>query len=243
MGSRFTGGAQLVSVRMAEQLGDRVVLRAPVRRIDQDATGASVVSDAGTWRSKRVVAAVPPQLAARIQWNPLLPVAYETLFQRLPMGSLTKAEAIYDRPFWRPALIGMAVNINGGPVWSMFDNSPHDADPSGLAGAPGVLMGFVGGHAWRAWREWQHKPAAERRKAVHEVFAAAVGDQALNPVGYFEQGWAREHWTLRSHFSGRHRHHHGFRPRHPSAVRAGALGRCRDLTVLERIHGRRGALR
>src|SRR2546421_599479 len=44
--SRFYGGSQLVSIRAAEQLDGRVVRNAPVRRIDQDGTGATVYSDA-----------------------------------------------------------------------------------------------------------------------------------------------------------------------------------------------------
>src|SRR5262249_9597997 len=32
---RIEGGAQLISIKMAEQLGKRVILNAPVRRIDQ----------------------------------------------------------------------------------------------------------------------------------------------------------------------------------------------------------------
>jgi monoamine oxidase len=184
--SRFHGGSQLVSIRMAEQLDGRVVLNAPVRRIDQDDTGATVYSDAGTWRAARVVVAVPPPLAAKIDWAPVLPVQHQTLFGRLPLGTLMKVEAVYQRPFWRDAgLTGMAVNLEG-PVRSMFDNTP----PSD--GAPGVLMGFVGGHAWREYRD---KPA-ERRKAALANFATTVGDRALSPVDYFEQDWTREPWTL-----------------------------------------------
>ncbi|HEX8632402.1 MAG TPA: FAD-dependent oxidoreductase, partial [Catenuloplanes sp.] len=128
----------------------------------------------------------PPQLAARINWHPLLPVQHETLFGRLPFGTLMKVEAVYPRPFWRDAgLSGMGINLDG-PVRSMFDNTP-DGD-----GAPGVLMGFVGGHAWRSYRD---RPA-ERREAALRNFATTVGPAALTPVDYFEQDWTREQWTL-----------------------------------------------
>lgn len=184
--SRFHGGSQLVSIRMAQQLDGRVVLNAPVRRIDQDDTGTTVYSDAGTWRCRQVVVSAPPPLAAKIAWNPVLPVQHETLFGRLPLGTLMKVEAVYERPFWRDAgLSGMAVNLQG-PVRSMFDNTPPGD------GAPGVLMGFIGGHAWR---EYRAKPA-ERRKAALANFATTVGDGALSPVEYFEQDWTREPWTL-----------------------------------------------
>jgi monoamine oxidase len=113
-------------------------------------------------------------------------VQHETLFQRLPLGTLMKVEAVYPRPFWRDAgLSGMAVNLEG-PVRSMFDNTPPGE------GAPGVLMGFIGGHAWRTYRD---RPQARRAAALRN-FATAVGPQALAPIDYFEQDWTREPWTL-----------------------------------------------
>ncbi|WP_203336762.1 flavin monoamine oxidase family protein [Nocardioides limicola] len=183
--ARFHGGSQLISLRMADQLDGRVVLNAPVRRIDQDSTGVLVHSDAGVWSGKRVVVAIPPQLAVKIAWNPGLPVEHETLFQRLPMGTLMKVEAVYPRPFWRDAgLSGMAINL-AGPVRSMFDNTPPGDE------APGVLMGFIGGHAWRRYRD-----PATRRAAALKNFATTVGSRALTPVEYFEQDWTRQPWTL-----------------------------------------------
>ena len=45
--------------------------------------------------------AIPPAVSAFIEWSPLLPTRRAQLLQRAPQGSLVKAEAIYDRPFWR----------------------------------------------------------------------------------------------------------------------------------------------
>ncbi len=51
--SRFVGGAQLIALRVAKRLGQRVVLRSPVRRIVQHRGGVRVVSDRMTWRPDR----------------------------------------------------------------------------------------------------------------------------------------------------------------------------------------------
>jgi monoamine oxidase len=184
---RFTGGSQLLSLRMAEELDGRVVLSAPVRRIGQDGATVTVVSDAGEWTCERVVVAVPPVLASRLVWDPLLPAEQDQLLQRLPFGTLMKCEAVYDEPFWRrDGLSGMGVLRDGSPIRSMFDNTP----PSG---GPGVLMGFLGGSEWR---RWAHRPERERRGAVLRCFAKVVGPQAYETTGYFEQDWTREMWTL-----------------------------------------------
>jgi monoamine oxidase len=183
---RFGGGSQLIASAIAEELGDRVTLSAPVRAIRQDERAVTVVSDAGTWTADRVVVAVPPHLAARIQWTPTLPAAQDALFQRLSFGTLMKCEAVYDRPFWRDQeLSGQGVFRAGRSVCSMFDNTP-------AGGSPGVLLGFVGGDQWRAW---SRRPPRDRRGAVLRSFADVVGDRALRPVDYFEQDWTAEEWT------------------------------------------------
>ncbi|WP_330179579.1 FAD-dependent oxidoreductase [Nocardia sp. NBC_01503] len=184
--SRFIGGSQRISELMAEQLDGRVVLDSPVRMIEQDAHGVRVTADSGVYRAARVIVAVPPALAARIAWRPLLPAQQDALFSRLAFGTLMKCEAVYPEPFWRAdGLNGQGVFRADSPVCSMFDNTPPD-------GGPGVLMGFVGG---AQWRKWAHRPPRERRGAVLRQFAKVVGKDALRPVDYFEMDWTTEEWT------------------------------------------------
>jgi monoamine oxidase len=183
--SRFVGGSQIVSQRAAQALGARVVLSAPVRRIEQTATGVTVTSDACTVKAGRAIVAIPPPLAVGIDWAPLLPPRHDALRRRMPLGTLAKVFAVYDEPFWRKdGLSGMALKI-GGTVKEMFDNSPPD-------GSPGVLMGFLGGPSWRTWFA---RSDAERRAAVLADFADAFGPKALMPRTYFEQDWTGEAWT------------------------------------------------
>ncbi len=183
--SRILGGSQLVSFGLAKDL--RVVLNAPVRRIEQTAGGATVVSDGGTWKAKNVVVAIPPPLAAAIDFRPGLPTEHRQLLQRSPMGALMKIEAVYDKPFWREdGLSGAAVAVDdGGPCRVLFDNTPPE-------GSPGVLFGFCGG---AGWRQWAGRPVAQRRAAALQQFARYTGPRALKAIDYFEQDWAREPWS------------------------------------------------
>ncbi|MFF3967123.1 flavin monoamine oxidase family protein [Streptomyces griseorubiginosus] len=184
--SRFVGGSQLVAQRLAVELDGRVHLSAPVRRVTQDSNGVTVVSDAGEWHAEQVIVAIPPLLASRIVWDPLLPPQQDQLFQRLPFGTLTKCVAVYDKPFWRAeGLSGMGLLRGGSPIREMFDNTPQD-------GGPGVLMGFLGG---KEWRKWAHRPARERRGAVLRSFAQVVGERAFETLDYVEQDWTAEQWT------------------------------------------------
>lgn len=184
--SRLRGGSQLISLRMAHALGHRVHLSTPVRRIEQNRHGVTVHSDRVTLHAKRVIVAVPPALALRIDYSPLLPTAREQLLQRMPMGALMKVEAVYEKPFWRGAgLTGQFLTV-GGPVGYSFDNSPPD-------GSVGVLAGFVGGEQNL---KWGHRSHAERRKAVLAQYVRLFEDQRFGkPIAYFDENWARTEWS------------------------------------------------
>jgi monoamine oxidase len=182
---RFVGGSEVVSERVAQRLGKRVVLRAPVRAIAQDGDAVRVVADGTTVEASQVVLAIPPALATRLAYSPALPKGKAALLRAMRPGSLTKAEAVYARPFWRDAgLSGQGV-ADVGPANTIFDNSPPD-------GSVGVLFGFVGG---TSHERWAPLPADQRRAKVLDGFAAFLGDQARSPVEYFEQDWTKERWT------------------------------------------------
>ena len=182
---RFVGGSQVVSEKLADRLGRRVVLRAPVRVVAQDDDGVRIVADGTTVQARQVILAVPPVLASRLAYSPALPKGKAALLKALIPGSLTKAEAVYERPFWRDAgLSGQGVS-DVGPANTIFDNSPPD-------GSIGVLFGFIGGSSHAPWAAL---PADQRRAQVLENLAAYVGDGARSPVDYVEHDWTKERWT------------------------------------------------
>jgi monoamine oxidase len=183
--SRFVGGSQLVPLKLAQNLGSRVALSAPVRRITQSSDHVVVQTDRGSVRAKRVIVAAPPAQVLDIDWYPLMPAKREQLLQRMPMGALMKCDAVYETPFWRAkGLSGMGLN-DSGAVRVSFDNSPSDA-------AVGVLLAFVGGSTWAKYASMS---ASARKQAVLQGFAAIVGDEALNPIEYVEHDWTQERWT------------------------------------------------
>ena len=99
---RFPGGTQQIALRMAEELGERVVLNAVVRSIERHADGTLTVgSDRGDVAAKAVIVAVPPAHRAGIAFDPALPPEYEKLTEHWPQGNLSKAYAAYETPFWR----------------------------------------------------------------------------------------------------------------------------------------------
>jgi hypothetical protein len=227
------GGSQLIADKVAAILGNRIVLNSPVRRIDRGTSGVTVVSDQMTVTAKRVIVAVPPTLAGRIDYQPILPFEREQLMQRYNQGTLTKVAAVYNRPFWRDAGLSGTALDTGGPVSATFDDSP----PSG---SPGVVFGFVGGdkHASTTPRRPRtgapqccpsSRPSSEIRPRTRRLIRNQLERRAMD-----------------ARVPGRdpeHGHLAGLRPLDPSPHRPHPLGRDRDVDVLERLHGRRGALR
>jgi monoamine oxidase len=185
---RLVGGSQQIALRIAQQLGKRVVLGSPVRRIVQSGGRVTVTSDRYTVKCRRVIVAIPPTLAGRIDYHPILPPERDQLTQRYGQGTLTKVAAVYDKPFWRAkGLTGQAVSIDG-LVSATFDDSP----PSGGAGGVGVIFGFVGGDSARAYQRMA--PNDARDKVLGE-FATFFGDEAKTPQAFFDTRWTTEQWT------------------------------------------------
>ena len=174
---RLAGGTQQLSLRIADELGDRVALSAPVRAIRADGDG--IVT--GEVRARRAIVAVPPALAGRIDYDPALPVARDQLSQRMPMGSVIKVMAVYEEPFWREdGLSGQAVTLPG-PAQVVFDNTPPN-------GSPG-LIGFLEA---RDARQLGSLPEGERRELVLRGFQRLFGRRAAHPTLYVEKDWSSE---------------------------------------------------
>ena len=183
--ARFVGGSKFVANEVAKRLGRRVVLEAPVRRIETTGRDAmTVTADRVQVDARRVVVATPPVLAGRIAYSPALPSAKRRLLRAVTPGNLVKLEAVYDRPFWRDqGLSGQGVSVTGTGNLP-FDNSPPQ-------GAPGIVFSFVGGDGTRALPAG----AAARRAAFTDNLVAFFGDEARNVTGFLQDDWRREPWS------------------------------------------------
>ncbi|HVV74730.1 MAG TPA: flavin monoamine oxidase family protein [Mycobacteriales bacterium] len=186
---RLHGGSQLIAIRAANTLGNRVRLLSAVHRIEQTAHAAVVSGDEFEVKARRVIVAIPPTLAGRIDYRPAMPGLRDQLTQRMPMGTVIKVQCVYDEPFWRADGLAGQATSDTGPVKITFDNSPPDATTHH---GPGVLMGFIEGsdgrRALSASRE-------ERRRGVTDSFARYFGPKARKVVKYVEKSWADEQWT------------------------------------------------
>jgi monoamine oxidase len=186
----FVDGADAPLRHAAAQLDGRVDVDARVTGVDHDGPGLVVHTHRRTVGCDRVIVAVPPHLAARIDYRPGLPAARDALTQRMPMGSVVKAIAQYAEPFWRlDGLSGSAIDMSG-PVPVTFDISPP--------GGPGLLCALVGG---RAADQLGRLAPLERRRVVTGQFASLFGARARRPEEYRDKVWGADVYT-RGGYSG-----------------------------------------
>lgn len=183
--SRFHGGAQAISNRVAEALGERVILNTAVHTIAQDDSRVHVESDTLHVSARQAIITLPPTLAGRLRYRPKLPGFRDQLTQRMPMGHTIKIQCIYETPFWREDGLSGQVASDTGPMRITFDNSPE-------SGTPGVLLGFIDAIDGPIWGR---KSVEERKAATIACLVRYFGEKARHPIEYVEQDWAEEEYS------------------------------------------------
>lgn len=194
---RVVGGMQSVSEAMAAALGpDVVFLDTPVRTIrwggPEDTyaehvpgTPVTVWSDRITVKAQDVVVAVPPNLYSRISFEPPLPRLQHQMHQHQSLGLVIKVHAVYETPFWRAqGLSGTGFGAHE-LAQEVYDNTNH-GDPRG------TLVGFVSDEKADAVLAL---PAGQRRQLILESLSHYLGEEALDPVVYYESDFGSEEWT------------------------------------------------
>ncbi|GAB3627973.1 amine oxidase N [Pandoraea terrae] len=183
--TRFVGGSQILSTKIAQQLGDKVRLSTPVRQISNwDREVVTLHTDHGEVRARKVIMAIHPALCNQVQYDPPLPDKRTALQRAWPAHSPARKTAmVYSRPFWRDkGLNGHIFQIKGPILWA-YDNSPP-------GGEIGVINAFVSNAMVPSDLQ-----AAKRLQA--ELYAQAWGREALSPVSYHDRDWGQaDSWTI-----------------------------------------------
>jgi monoamine oxidase len=176
---RVAEGSATVALRMAEELGDRVRLAAPVRSIKVGADGCSVQLDTGELVSgSAVVSAVPVGPMRDIDVEGVSDARLESL-HRQRHALAAKFVAAYDRPFWRDSGQNGLTESEGilGSSWPQSD---------------GILSCLVPPERIAAYLSTD--PRFRSEEALAEL-AEWFGPEALTPVATFERLWGTNPWT------------------------------------------------
>ncbi|MCX4243935.1 flavin monoamine oxidase family protein [Paraliomyxa miuraensis] len=179
---RIHGGAQPLSLGLAERLQQPVVLGCPVSAVRHEGDDVVVLAGERRFEARHAIVAVPPALAAGIELGSARTEARRRAEVGMPMGSVIKCNVAYRRPFWREAgLSGEAIS-DGTPIRATFDGCAPDLSYCGL-------VVFVIADQARTHGEL---PPQERKRRVIEHLVRLFGPEAADPLGYVDHDWSRE---------------------------------------------------
>jgi monoamine oxidase len=183
---RILGGAQKGALEMAKLFPEKTIsLNSPVIQITQNENDVFVKTKTEIFIAKKVIVAIPPTLCNKISFEPQLSANRNQLTQRMPMGTVWKCYAVYEKPFWRENGLNGLATSDTGFIRVTFDNSPKD-------GGKGILMGFV--LANKA-KEFSTLNQQERREAVLLQFTNFFGEKANSPEFYIDKSYAEEEYS------------------------------------------------
>ena len=192
MGSlRLLGGCQQLSERLAQRLPAGAVHlghRVEAIQVTGDAVHVHAVTGAQmfTMTARSVVIAMPPRLAARLEFAPALPPGLLDVMRATPtwMARTLKVMIGFERPFWREdGLSGFALS-HVGPLRELHD---AEAGPNG----PVALLGMALAEA----PALRLLDAGERRAAILTQLTRMLGPQADAPSFLIEHDWALDPFT------------------------------------------------
>ena len=190
---RVIGGTQPIAQKVAQRVGNAILLGKPVRRIQWTDQEAVVHSDDISVAARHVIVCTPPHLAGAIEYDPSPPTDRVQVTQRWPQGLVIKVQMIYPEPYWRAdGLNGASLDYRG-----VVGETADSGVPEQYSGK-GIMTGFI--YSGQA-RKVAPLPAAERRKLVLEEMGKRFGPKALNPIDYHEMNWSTQQWT-RGCFTG-----------------------------------------
>ncbi|MGK2868982.1 MAG: flavin monoamine oxidase family protein [Mycobacterium sp.] len=169
--------------RLAADLDGRVRTGHRVTAISHDGDGVTIQTASGPLHAAKVIVTIAPPMPAPIAYHPPLPADRIALQQNTFMGSVYKAIAIYERPFWRERRGGEFIVLDG-PGSAVFDTT--------APGGPGHLCVLVGG---RAAHTLDGLDDDARRHAILEPLVPHIGAEALDPVDWHEKSWHRDEYV------------------------------------------------
>lgn len=181
----LVGGMGEIAFRTASELGEQVRLNAPVRRIAQEGSRATVEADGCNVSAQHVIVATPPALTQEIDFDPVLPDDRASLYKVSVAGQETKTLVVYDEPFWRTDGLSGQSAEPGSASEVTLDASPVDL-------SAGVLASFTFGPVAASL---DRTPEGERRQAVLAALVARFGPRAATPSAYVETSWWNEPWS------------------------------------------------
>lgn len=179
---RILGAAHTLASGLADALGPRVLVDAPVERIVTVGDRVTGETPAETIEARYVIVTAAPVHRSTIQFSPALPAQHYGLARSWRLGALSKAFVAYDRPFWRERGLSGEGMSDDETAFLTFDVSP-------AADGPGILMIFCDARGFDSYDE------EVRRKRVLRHLVHLYGDRARDAIDYTDFSWGNDEFA------------------------------------------------
>lgn len=175
---------QSLAEDLAGDLGDRVRLNEPVMRVEHGPHGVRVVSAGSVMEARKVLVALPPATAAKLDFAPALPSVLAKALGVWESGAVIKILVRYAKPFWRDRDLCGMVMWRDLPGLFACDAS-KDIDHA-------ALVVFVGGPLALRWRPLDD---AALRAEVTARLVSALGPDAADTIDFSQRDWIQDRWS------------------------------------------------
>lgn len=182
--AKFKGGMHQIAQRLADELGDRIVLNAGVLKIAQTGDSVRVTTDKRDYAARFAIVAAPPGPIARIAFEPHLPASRDGLHQRMPMGAIIKVVVAYKDAFWRTKGFSGQIATDDDVLGLAMDDWQEGT-------APTLLCFIEGRHAL----EMSAAGKGVRKEKVIASLIRLLGPEAANYIAYEDNDWLLEPYT------------------------------------------------
>ena len=182
---QFPDGMQRITDQLAAKLSRQPTLNTPATHIIGDEDRVQVLSKSCSWTSSRVIVAVPPPVARKIEIKVRGASNPRQFLQAFEAGDLIKTTLTYGDAFWRKTGLSGAVTFAEPAGLEVVDAS-YDTQHDGR------LAAFLGGPEAR--RRAKLKPL-ERQQLLLADLKRAFGPDAGKPKQVDEAIWVNDEWS------------------------------------------------
>ncbi len=184
---RIKGGNDLLPKAMAKELGNRIVLNAPVIAIDQSSDKVRVtVKDGRSWTADRVISTIPFSVLKDIKVAPAWAMNKSRMFDEMTWDKTVKVVVQTETPKW------LEKNVHGWPLAGSDQSWERVIDITGNeGGGHGNVFFYIGGaNADR----FLSRPKATRAQEIIDLFCKDMPDLFDQVITVKDFAWSEQPW-------------------------------------------------
>ncbi len=186
-GARIVGGNDQLATKLASEFRRYLHYGCPVKTIQWDTNGVSVVSETGErFEGDELIVTLPATCLKRVRFEPELPNDIATAIESLPYGRVMKTVVQCSDRFWNHNGSGSEFfdSLNG--ISSYYHSSQNQRGPRGL------LTCYSGGERADALStDSSDVRVLKLRKELESFWPEA----ASRIEGTYHRSWVEENWT------------------------------------------------